>query len=83
MDGQTRVKTLPSRRTTYAGGNYIEVLLISCMFTSFQIYIGGPTLANGYLNRPELNAKRFIKRPESVPSKFGERYCNSFRFNIL
>ena len=21
MDGQTRVKTLPSRRTTYAGGN--------------------------------------------------------------
>ena len=22
MDGQTRVKTLPSRRTTYAGGNY-------------------------------------------------------------
>ena len=23
MDGQTRVKTLPSRRTTYAGGNYL------------------------------------------------------------
>ena len=22
MDGQTRVKTLPSRRTTYAGGEY-------------------------------------------------------------
>ena len=28
MDGQTRVKTLPSRRTTYAGGNYD--LGISC-----------------------------------------------------
>ena len=24
MEGQTRVKTLPSRRTTYAGGNYIN-----------------------------------------------------------
>ena len=25
MEGQTRVKTLPSRRTTYAGGNEAKV----------------------------------------------------------
>ena len=28
MDGQTRVKTLPSRRTTYAGGNYKSIALL-------------------------------------------------------
>ena len=28
MEGQTRVKTLPSRRTTYAGGNKAQALLI-------------------------------------------------------
>ena len=26
MDGRTRVKTLPSRRTTYAGGNKTEII---------------------------------------------------------
>ncbi|RDD46798.1 Linear gramicidin synthase subunit D [Trichoplax sp. H2] len=29
-----------------------------------EIYVGGPTLARGYLKRPELNAKRFIKTPD-------------------
>ena len=27
MDGQTCVKTLPSRRTTYAGGNKVQVII--------------------------------------------------------
>ncbi|GFG29417.1 hypothetical protein Cfor_02618 [Coptotermes formosanus] len=29
-----------------------------------EIYVKGPTLAIGYLNRPELNAERFITLPE-------------------
>ena len=29
MDGQTCVKTLPSRRTTYAGGNNKDYCLLS------------------------------------------------------
>ncbi|WP_125720569.1 amino acid adenylation domain-containing protein, partial [Pseudoalteromonas rubra] len=28
-----------------------------------QLYIGGPTLARGYLNQPELSAERFIDNP--------------------
>jgi non-ribosomal peptide synthetase component F len=31
---------------------------------SFQIYVKGPTLAIGYLNLPELDAKQFITFPE-------------------
>lgn len=38
-----------------------------------MIYVGGPTLARGYVNRPQLNAQRFIKRPDSVPTALGER----------
>jgi len=40
---------------------------------SGEIYVAGPTLAIGYLNRPELNAKRFIERPEGVNAKVGNR----------
>ncbi|KAF9367763.1 hypothetical protein CPB97_005338, partial [Podila verticillata] len=33
-----------------------------------ELYIGGPGVANGYLNRPELTAERFIPDPlSSVP----------------
>lgn len=39
----------------------------------FQIYVGGPTLARGYINRPEQQAKRFIPRPEGVPESYGSR----------
>ncbi|XP_050537486.1 uncharacterized protein LOC126903364 [Daktulosphaira vitifoliae] len=38
-----------------------------------ELYVGGPNLAIGYLNRPELNSQRFIKRPTSVPIEIGER----------
>ena len=34
MEGQTRVKTLPSRRTTYAGGNYTQMKGIKLMLNS-------------------------------------------------
>lgn len=35
--------------------------------------MGGPTLALGYLNRPEVNAMRFISRPSHLPPSVGER----------
>ncbi|KAK7873449.1 hypothetical protein R5R35_000229 [Gryllus longicercus] len=38
-----------------------------------EIYVGGPTLAIGYLNRPEVTAQRFIARPDHVPAHVGER----------
>ena len=38
-----------------------------------QIYVGGPTLARGYINRPEQQAKRFVPRPEGVPASYGDR----------
>ncbi|CAI6363363.1 unnamed protein product [Macrosiphum euphorbiae] len=40
---------------------------------SGEIYVGGPTLAIGYLNRPELTVLKFIKRPSTVPEEFGDR----------
>ncbi|KAL9971921.1 hypothetical protein ACROYT_G018144 [Oculina patagonica] len=38
-----------------------------------EIFVGGPALAQGYLNRPELNAYRFIERPHEVPESAGPR----------
>ena len=35
--------------------------------------MGGPTLARGYLKRPELNALRFIDRPANLPASLGPR----------
>ncbi|XP_064637306.1 uncharacterized protein LOC135493708 isoform X2 [Lineus longissimus] len=44
---------------------------------SGEIYIGGPTLARCYLNRPKLNEERFIKRPSHLDEKFGDRLYKS------
>jgi len=44
---------------------------------SGEIYIGGPTLAIGYLNRPEITKMRFIDRPNSVSPKIGDRLYKS------
>lgn len=38
-----------------------------------EIFVGGPTLAIGYLNRPEITAERFIASPPSVPDRHGPR----------
>ncbi|XP_050430668.1 uncharacterized protein LOC126839393 isoform X2 [Adelges cooleyi] len=38
-----------------------------------EIYVGGPTLAIGYLNRPELNGQRFITPPNTIPYEIGDR----------
>ncbi|XP_076468299.1 uncharacterized protein LOC143299079 isoform X1 [Babylonia areolata] len=40
---------------------------------SGEIYVGGPGLARGYINRPEEQAKRFIPTPQWVPPSFGKR----------
>ncbi|WAQ97992.1 LGRD-like protein [Mya arenaria] len=45
--------------------------------SSGEIYVGGPTLALGYLNRPEIQAKRFIPRPASVPETCGSTLYRS------
>lgn len=39
----------------------------------FQVYIGGPALAIGYLNRPDLNEERFIRAPTHLNKWAGER----------
>ncbi|XP_052075872.1 tyrocidine synthase 1-like [Mytilus californianus] len=38
-----------------------------------EIYVGGPTLAHGYLNRPNVEQLRFIKVPEGVTTSYGNR----------
>ncbi|TKR66914.1 hypothetical protein L596_023140 [Steinernema carpocapsae] len=38
-----------------------------------EIYVGGPTLAIGYLNRPELNKNRFLDVPEEIRNEVGSK----------
>lgn len=38
-----------------------------------EIYVGGPTLAIGYINRPELNKSRFLPVPEEYVAEAGSR----------
>jgi len=38
-----------------------------------EIYVAGPTLAKGYLNRPELNKNRFLEVPDEYKSEIGKR----------
>ncbi|XP_076070735.1 uncharacterized protein LOC143042341 [Mytilus galloprovincialis] len=40
---------------------------------SGEIFVGGPTLAHGYLNRPEVQALRFIPLPKDVQTSHGDR----------
>ncbi|XP_052077190.1 uncharacterized protein LOC127715191 [Mytilus californianus] len=40
---------------------------------SGEIFVGGPTLAHGYLNRPEVQALRFIPLPKGVQTTHGDR----------
>lgn len=35
--------------------------------------MGGPALAIGYINRPELNRQRFITVPDELKDKLGDR----------
>ena len=34
-----------------------------------EVYVSGPTLARGYMLRPDLNDKRFPPRPSTIPSE--------------
>ncbi|XP_033112958.1 linear gramicidin synthase subunit D-like isoform X1 [Anneissia japonica] len=57
----------------------VQVVILDDQLTSQpvgspgEIYVAGPTLARGYIKRPELNAKRFIERPPGVPASVGDR----------
>uniref|UniRef100_A0A8D8VTW3 Linear gramicidin synthase subunit D n=1 Tax=Cacopsylla melanoneura TaxID=428564 RepID=A0A8D8VTW3_9HEMI len=43
------------------------------MGTPGDVYIGGPALAIGYLNRPDLNKAKFIQTPEHLRKTCGDR----------
>ncbi|CAK5054419.1 unnamed protein product [Meloidogyne enterolobii] len=38
-----------------------------------EIYVAGPTLAIGYINRPEINAERFVPLPEEYQKEMGSQ----------
>ncbi|VIO90960.1 oxidoreductase, short chain dehydrogenase/reductase family protein [Brugia malayi] len=38
-----------------------------------EIFVGGPALAIGYINRPELNQHRFITVPDELRDQLGDR----------
>jgi acyl-CoA synthetase (AMP-forming)/AMP-acid ligase II len=48
----------------FYGGDQTVLTNVRFQLLSLQIYGKGPTLAIGYLNRPELNAERFVTLPE-------------------
>ncbi|XP_046369445.2 glycine betaine reductase ATRR-like isoform X1 [Haliotis rufescens] len=37
-----------------------------------EIFVSGPTLARGYLKRPDIQEMRFIQRPDTVPASYGD-----------
>jgi len=44
-------------------GDYTASLTAVPVGVEGEIYVGGPTLARGYLERPDLNRKKFPPRP--------------------
>ncbi|KAH0402854.1 hypothetical protein KCU89_g2726, partial [Aureobasidium melanogenum] len=44
-----------------------------------EICVGGPQVATGYLNRPEENAKSFVKNPFCSSEDIGKRWTRLFR----
>uniref|UniRef100_A0A915Q4E9 Carrier domain-containing protein n=1 Tax=Setaria digitata TaxID=48799 RepID=A0A915Q4E9_9BILA len=38
-----------------------------------EVFVGGPALAIGYLNRPELNRNRFLEVPDELKAEIGDR----------
>lgn len=40
---------------------------------NLQIYVAGPTLAFGYIKRPELNKNRFLEVPREYADEAGTR----------
>lgn len=49
-----------------------------------ELYIGGSGLSRGYLNRPELTSKKFIKNPfQTKEEKLDKRYSDKGRNNKI
>lgn len=49
-----------SNRVGYVVDSHLQLLPIGIVG---ELYVGGPSLSRGYLNRPELTAERFIANP--------------------
>lgn len=64
------------------GGQLFEKVTVAIMDEHFnplpigvsgEVFVGGPALALGYLNRPELNAQKFLHTPEKLVKTFGPK----------
>uniref|UniRef100_A0A914MEY8 Fatty acid synthase n=1 Tax=Meloidogyne incognita TaxID=6306 RepID=A0A914MEY8_MELIC len=48
-----------------------------------EIYVAGPTLAIGYINRPEINAERFVPLPEEYQKEMGSQRMYRYKWRFL
>ncbi|XP_071951852.1 uncharacterized protein [Antedon mediterranea] len=78
-----KTETADSKRKFCPVGKLLQGVQVTILDDQFnvqpvgspgEIYVSGPTLARGYIKRPELNAKRFINRPASLPASLGEKF---------
>lgn len=70
MDDEYNVKSIGDPGEVNILTNAFE---ISVTTFNAQVYVGGPTLAIGYLNRPDINEQRFIRTPASLVDAYGTR----------
>uniref|UniRef100_A0A1I8I6Z4 Fatty acid synthase n=1 Tax=Macrostomum lignano TaxID=282301 RepID=A0A1I8I6Z4_9PLAT len=72
-----RIQRRPEERRKFCPVGWllpgVQVVILDEALNPQPIYVAGPTLAKGYVKRPDLNRSKFIQAPKALGSQAGER----------